>query len=282
MEEIAKRARVSTGSLYNYFRDKEELYERVVNEVDHALATDERYLQPAFDHAFDEDKSAVDALIDISARYLAFGVDHPGYFQLIAQPNLFGLVDEKLAQRMAKRVDDLVHRVAQVIDCGMKAGEITDRLDPDAPDDTLDPYDAARFLHGAWNGLLALSVREDDLKLDEDDLQKIALIAVNALRFGMEPRTLVLRSTDGRQVALGTTKELEDTLADISAATHRRGGTERWPSLRDLHTSRTLPADAATDLGRAAASLQKLCAAELTTQTNKLLERLATLAPQDH
>lgn len=271
MEEIAKAAAVSTASLYNYFDDKDELYQAV---VEHVLDTDEEYLNAAFGRA----ESAVDELVTIGGRYLQFGLNHPGYFQLVAQPNLFAPLPPTLARRIADRVDSLVRRVAEVIERGMTAGEFKDRLEPDAPGMKLSSYDAAVFLHGAWNGLLALNLRGDRLALDETRLLAIAGIAVNVVRFGMEPRTLVLNVLDGRRVVLGTAKELERAADDISAATDEIPDGASGASLSTLSTNGKLPSDEASQLGSEAAQLQRMLDGKVAKETNEFLKRLATLA----
>ncbi|WP_326604217.1 hypothetical protein [Streptomyces sp. NBC_01800] len=53
----------------------------------------------------------------------------------------------------------------------------------------LDAARAMRFLYGAWNGVIAMALREDRLRVDQDELKKILevgrSIVVDGLRAGI-------------------------------------------------------------------------------------------------
>ena len=86
-------------------------------------------------------------------------------------------------------MDRRVRCVADVVERGVLAGEIKKDPDPEAGDGhALDPYEIAVFLYGVWNGLLALSLREDKLKVKESEFQRIARTAESILRFGLKAR----------------------------------------------------------------------------------------------
>jgi len=171
MEQVARDVDLSLATLHSYY-SKNELFAAV---VERGLTLDEDYLG----RAFDARKSAVDELTDVGHAYLEFGIDHPGYRQLIAQPNFFGLQDDDLSQRIAARVRQLVDRVVAVIERGVDNGEFAAFVRP---------KDAATFLHGAWNGLLALSVREDELRLSPEQLRIVVNHGVDIIRDGLAPR----------------------------------------------------------------------------------------------
>jgi len=176
MEEIADSAAVSTASLYNYFPGKKkELYKALVHRV---LTTDAAYMAWAFDYR----KTPVEELNAIGHAYLKFGLENPGYFRLIAQPNTIVGLDSRQVGRLARSVSHFLDRVAEVI----KRGQSHNLPDGARFADTdLDPRKVAEALHGAWNGVLGLSLRDDVLARKGDDLQELARIATTIVSRGL-------------------------------------------------------------------------------------------------
>jgi len=171
MEQIARDVDVSLASLHSYY-SKNDLFAAV---LERGLTLDEEYLA----RAFDSRKRAIDELTDIGRAFLEFGIDHPGYRQLLAQPIFFGLQDDDLSRRMSVRVRQLVDRVVAVIERGQQNGEFAAFVRP---------RDAAVFLHGAWHGLLALCVREDELRLTPEQLRIVVGHGIDIIREGLVPR----------------------------------------------------------------------------------------------
>jgi len=67
------------------------------------------------------------------------------------------------AQRLAERAEAGVRRVASIIELGVKTGVVR----------PVDPYRAAKFMWGAWTGVIALNMRPDRLRLDDDELRAV-------------------------------------------------------------------------------------------------------------
>lgn len=180
MDEIASEAGLATASLYRYFPlGKDELYEELIDTV---LALDEEALNPALDSG----APPVEKLIEVGMAYVGFALEHPGWFQFVATPKVFGSLTDEQVKRIATRVGDLVDRVAEVIELGQS---------PELPIEQriaehLDPREAAEFLHGAWNGLLGLSVRDDDLEREDDRLLQLSAVGTNIVQNGMMSRRL--------------------------------------------------------------------------------------------
>lgn len=193
MEDIADEADVSIGSLYRQFHTKEELYReflegthvRLGELVREGLATDAKYLEPAYD----DTKSVVEQLEAIGAAYLRFGIEHPLYFQLVTVPGAFGPLDAEDERLLADGIQALVDRVADLIERGITADQpelaIPPQRDPAEADPARYAKTAADFLHAAWNGLIALSLREDKLRVDIERLEKIADVGVQIVRDGL-------------------------------------------------------------------------------------------------
>jgi len=176
MEEIADSAAVSTASLYKYFPGKKtELFKALADRV---IKTDARFTT----QAFDDRKSPIDELIGIGHAYLRFGLEYPGYFRLIAQPSTIAGLDDRQLGRLARAVSHFLDRVAAVIRRGQR---------PDLPPTEriieADPRAIAEVLHGAWNGVLELSLRDDDdvLARKKEELNALATLATAIVRRGL-------------------------------------------------------------------------------------------------
>jgi TetR/AcrR family transcriptional regulator len=159
VEEIAEAADVSVGSIYVHFESKEGLYLAL---VERALDVEERYMEDAFRPTL----SLGQQLFAAGWAYLRFYLDHPGYFRILAFPHLDARPDESVpfaAQRLAERAEAQVRRVASIIELGVKTGAARQ----------VDPYRAAKFMWGAWSGVIALNLRPDRLRLDDRELKAV-------------------------------------------------------------------------------------------------------------
>jgi TetR/AcrR family transcriptional regulator len=159
VEEIAQAADVSVGSIYVHFQSKERLYLAL---IEHALDVQERYMEEAFKPTL----SLGQQLFAAGWAYLRFYVDHPAYFRILAFPHVDARPAEDLsfaAQRLAERAEAGVRRVASIIELGVKTGAAR----------PVDPFRAAKFMWGAWTGVIALNMRPDRLRLDDEELKAV-------------------------------------------------------------------------------------------------------------
>ena len=159
VEEIAQSADVSVGSIYVHFQSKEGLY---VALLERALDVQERYMEEAFKPTL----SLGQQLFAAGWAYLRFYLDHPGYFRILAFPHVDARPEDDLpfaAQRIAERAEAGVRRVASIIELGVRTGAAR----------SVDPYRAAKFMWGAWTGVIALNMRPDRLRLDDRELKAV-------------------------------------------------------------------------------------------------------------
>jgi hypothetical protein len=89
------------------------------------------------------------------------------------------------AQRLAERAEAQVQRVASMIELGVKTGASR----------PVDPYRAAKFMWGAWTGVIALNLRPDRLRLDDRELEAVLQEGRRLLAEGIA--AMSLRKPDG-------------------------------------------------------------------------------------
>ena len=160
VEEIAEAADVAVGSIYVHFKSKEGLYLAL---IERAFEIEESYMTDVLDDAL----APTEQLLAAGDAYLRFYLDHPGYFRMLVFPHLDARPpDDDLpdaARHLAARAEEQVGRIAAVIERGIATGVAR----------AVDPYRAAKFLWGAWNGVIALNLRPDRLKLPDDELAAV-------------------------------------------------------------------------------------------------------------
>lgn len=162
IDEIAERADVSVGSVYVHFENKANLYLAL---VERALAINEAAMGRVAELGL---SSPLERVFAAGDAYLNFHLDHPGAFQMIALRVLEPSSGIREAEaRIAERVQQMVAAVEADLRAAIEAGEI--RSD-------LDAARTMRFLWGAWNGVIAMALREDPLRIDDQELRETLAI----------------------------------------------------------------------------------------------------------
>jgi len=181
VEEIAESADVSVGSIYVHFDSKEGLYLAL---LERAVEVEERYMAEAFKPTL----SLGQQLFAAGDAYLRFYLDHPAYFRILAFPHVDARPQDTLpaaAQRLAEHAEAGIRRVAAIIELAVKTGAAQ----------PVDPHRAARFMWGAWNGVIALNLRPDRLRLDDEELKAVLEQGRRMLAEGIA--AMSLRRPDG-------------------------------------------------------------------------------------
>src|SRR5438552_9604727 len=171
IEDIAGEADVATGSIYVHFRSKEGLYLAL---IEHALEVEEQFLAAAFDDAL----TPAEQLIAAGDAYLRFYVEHPGYFRMLAFPYFDTKPKAKLdpvAKRVARLAEAQIARLAQAIAEAVEAGIVRE----------VDPTRAAKFMWGAWVGVISLNLRPDRLRIRDDELASVLAEGRAMISFGL-------------------------------------------------------------------------------------------------
>jgi TetR/AcrR family transcriptional regulator len=180
VEQIADEADVSVGSIYVHFQGNEGLYLAL---IERALDIEERYMNDAFKPSL----SLGQQFFAAGWAYLRFYLDHPAYFRILMLPHSDAQSDPPppTAQRLAERAEAQVRRVASLIELAVKTGAAR----------PVDPYRAAKFMWGAWSGVIALNLRPDRMRLDDDELRAVLEQGQRLIAEGIA--SMALRLPDG-------------------------------------------------------------------------------------
>ncbi|MGH8794326.1 MAG: TetR/AcrR family transcriptional regulator [Stackebrandtia sp.] len=170
VEEIAERAGVAVGSLYNHFGSKAGLHAAV---VERAVDVDRNYM----DRAYTADRTPRERINAAAEEYLRFYLDHPEYFRMLAFPGDPGRypAGRELSDRMAEAIAAQNSRLVDELRRGVEAGLLR----------PVDPEAVATVLWAAWNGVISLGWRPDGLRRDEERLRELLMIAVDVIANGL-------------------------------------------------------------------------------------------------
>jgi TetR/AcrR family transcriptional regulator len=173
LDEIAATADVSVGSVYVHFQTKAGLYLALVEQ---ALDLNEAAMAQVAAAGLD---SPLERVLAAGDAYLNFHVEHPGAFQMIALRVLEPAVTvgvSDVEERIARRVERLVAAVRDDLQAAVEVGEVRADLDADR---------AMRFLWGSWNGVIALSLRQDGLRVDVEELRRTLTLGRQLISDGL-------------------------------------------------------------------------------------------------
>lgn len=186
VSEVARLADVSIGSIYVHYDNKEGLFAAL---IDRALDTEARYFDAALESTTLSD---FEKILALGEAYLQFFRDHPGYFRLLMLP-VDAISDEAtrspLVRQIFERGAAQRKRLARVIENCVEQGVLRDDVDSDR---------AANFWWAAWTGVIALTMRNDELGIDEDEMERVIVVGRLMIAEGLASRQM--REGDGQIV----------------------------------------------------------------------------------
>ncbi|RZQ63512.1 TetR/AcrR family transcriptional regulator [Amycolatopsis suaedae] len=170
VDEIATRAGVAVGSIYNHFGSKAGLHAAV---VERALEADRDHM----DRAYTSDRTPLQQIYAAADEYLAFYLANPDYFRMLAFPTGPGQypAGQELAERLARSVSEQNERLTMALRRGIAAGELRD----------VNVEDVTTVLWAAWNGIISLGWRPDELRRGEAELRRLLTVATDVVATGL-------------------------------------------------------------------------------------------------
>lgn len=199
VSEVARLAEVSIGSIYVHYEHKEGLYGAVVAR---ALDIEERYLDAVLGS---ETLPDLEKVVALGEAYMQFFRDYPGHFRLLMLPfestpeeAVNSPVGRQVTERGARQRERLAAAIASCVEQGLMREDV-------------DPERAANFWWAAWNGVIALTMRGDDLAIDEQEMERVVIAGRMMIAEGLASGSV--RDSDGRLAP-----ELRERLATIQPA----------------------------------------------------------------
>jgi AcrR family transcriptional regulator len=182
IEEIAEASDVSVGSVYTHFGNKDGL----------VLAVAERILDRAGQYmaqAFVISDSPIEQVAASGEAYLNLLLDYPFLIRFFTS-DAPALGSEAETGVIGQRITAIQALLEERIDAAIAAGQVK----------ALDSNLLARFLFGAWNGVVALTTQAHSGRLSTDQARQCLQQARALLIDGMS--TPALTGADGRSTAV--------------------------------------------------------------------------------
>jgi AcrR family transcriptional regulator len=157
MDDLAEEADISVGSIYGHFGSKDGLY----------LALSERAVEQMAGYLGQADHpeySPLERVLACGDAYLRFHLEHPGLFRFLAFDRIApqsGLSDDALRGQVGDRLAEVISWFEGQVAAAISSGEA---------DAGYDARLVSRFLWAAWNGVVALSLRGDELAMTDAEI----------------------------------------------------------------------------------------------------------------
>ena len=169
VEEIAQEAEFAVGTLYNFFKSKEEMYAEVIRKI----AED---FQDVFERQVltrDRPEEAIGALIELRLKYFD---DHRGFFRVFFETSPGSRIDPSraLPRGCVDLYDRYVEAVTGIFDRGVKDGSF----------DALDPFYLTMCFEGIINAFVAYWSRREPTEPLDVRIEKIKDAFIGRIRVG--------------------------------------------------------------------------------------------------
>lgn len=169
VEEIAQEAEFAVGTLYNFFKSKEEMYAEVIRKIaEDFLDVFERQVLTR-----DRPQEAVGALIELRLKYFDA---HRGFFRVFFETSPGSRIDpaRALPGGCVGLYDRYVEAVTGIFDRGVKDGSF----------DTLDPFYLTMCFEGIINAFVAYWSRREPTEPLDVRIEKIKDAFIGRIRVG--------------------------------------------------------------------------------------------------
>lgn len=127
MEEIAEEAELSKGTLYLYFKNKNELYMAITQRGSDILNS-------RFSKIFNSDHTGLELIRLMGETYLDFVKNHPDYFNAFlyyeSLKDTEALENSEMAQTCEENRSEAMNYMVRCLQIGMQDGTIDDSFNP--------------------------------------------------------------------------------------------------------------------------------------------------------
>lgn len=123
MNDIAKEAEMARGTLYQYFKNKEDIYASIALRAAHMI--NER-----FKKLLSQDLTGIDKVRWVCRFYYDFYVEYPGYYNAYYHSQMFEIDDSKTLKELQKIRKTSFKWAVNSIRDGIEDGTLRDDIDP--------------------------------------------------------------------------------------------------------------------------------------------------------
>ncbi len=177
MDDVAEEAELSKGTLYLYFKNKEELYFGLTHR---ALLN----LKERFQKVVTAEGSGLEKIVNIGHAFYDFSKEEPEYYKTIAQYEMAQMEATEEGKHVMQKCHEVGKTVMELVAAplvqGIKDGSI--RSD-------IHPLKTAFLLQGLSNGLIQLTAREKEhINAFEDfDIEELRDDFIQMIIRGLQP-----------------------------------------------------------------------------------------------
>ena len=173
ISQIAEEVELSTGTLYLYFKNKEEIYVSILEEGLDILYDLMKSAEPA-------DGAPADFIEAHARAYHRFYTDYGQYFDImffLRRPDKEVELQVDLSNRLNNQTSRCLGLVESAVEKGIASGEF--RL--------LDPHEAARVMWATMNGLMVLHEKRTEEMLTEK-LPRLIEVSISIMLDGIRAK----------------------------------------------------------------------------------------------
>lgn len=194
MDEIAEEAELSKGTLYLYFKNKNELYMAIAERGSNLLNS-------RFSKIFTEDYNGIELIRQMGETYLDFVHNNPDYFNAFqyyeSLKNVEELKESDMAQTCEENMREAMTFMIRALQIGMQDGTI---------DDSYNPKELAIIIWSSTRGITTINHMKkaghhfkilDEMEINSESLYKNFL---NLIGTGMATEKGRNKMTDGQKL----------------------------------------------------------------------------------
>jgi TetR/AcrR family transcriptional regulator len=123
MNDIAKEAEMARGTLYQYFKNKDDIYAAIAMRA-------AKMIGETFHELVSKDQTGIEKMRSICEFYYDFYKKYPGYYKAYYHAGMFDLKGSPTLDELRKIRKNSFQEAVNAVKVGMEDGSIRESLDP--------------------------------------------------------------------------------------------------------------------------------------------------------
>ena len=175
IERVARRASLSVGAIYLYFRSKEDLYVSLLEDTLSMFTVELKKIVARGDQS---PRMQLESAWQVLMRWAAGDVEGTRTLRLFSQPNIGKQLSTEVAETSSTRINEILGSIAEIIQAGIQSRDFR----------STNPAHAAQLLWALFLGLLQGNDIQTNLGLTGQNLQDAAQTGFLALETSLQHR----------------------------------------------------------------------------------------------